>query len=86
MADSSGAIYLTGGYSHSSHPLDTDRFDPATGWTTGLEALSPPRWYLAGARGPDGNLYVVGGSLANTGGKPTGELQAYSPGCACWSN
>ncbi len=84
VADSSGSIYLVGGVADDYIVEQTLVFNPASGWTTAAD-LAPIRGQLAGALGPDGQIYVVGGYLGGEISVPTGALNAYSESCSCWT-
>jgi hypothetical protein len=88
IADATGAIYLVGGTSTNQLVTTTYLLAPTSGPTAGWSTVAPlpePRVGLAGALGPDGRLYVVGGDLGGPQSLATGALNAYSEACSCWT-
>lgn len=81
FAAGDGALYVFGGLDPPGAATgNVYRFLPASGWMA-LARLSP-RHALAGARGPDGLVYAIGG---NDGAAAIADVQRYSPVSARWA-
>ncbi|MBI2906179.1 MAG: prepilin-type N-terminal cleavage/methylation domain-containing protein [Chloroflexi bacterium] len=85
-----GRIYVFGGMNYSSDPIllnSLNIYDPtANTWSVGAP-LGQRRVYLAGALGPDGRIYAMGGadSYSITGGTVYSNVEAYDPAANTWS-
>ncbi len=85
--DAQGNIYVIGGSADQGVEPGTTavtRFDPATGTVTQVAPLPFALTGATAATGPDGRIYVFGGS-ENLDGIPLGSVESYDPGTNTWS-
>ena len=81
-------IYLFGGANTANQILNTvDVYDPATNTWASAAAMPTARCRLAAALGPDGKIYVVGGSTSSGLGLSgmTAVMEVYDPVANSWS-
>lgn len=81
VADAQGRIYAIGGSLTSGL---IHRFDPATSSWTSPTSLPHPRIFPAAALGPDGAIYVLGGT-ENSLGQMFGLVERYDPTADSWT-
>ncbi|MBI5865221.1 MAG: hypothetical protein HZB38_12070 [Planctomycetes bacterium] len=88
--DASGKIYVIGGYTSTVSGIVTystiDVFDPGAAtpnWST-IPSMPTARAGAAATFGPDGKLYVIGGSDGN-GAPIYSVVERYDPGTGTWS-
>ena len=76
-------MYAIGGTTNTGATSEVDAFDPATGTWSTVASLPEARAGAAAATGPDGRVYVLGGSDATF--HLTGTLQVYDPATGRWT-
>src|SRR5262249_964189 len=81
-----GRIYVFGGYAEEfggdGSSKTADVYDPATDSWAAIADMNLIRYSVAGALGPDGRIYAIGGSVGS--GAPT-SVEAYDPGTDTWT-
>jgi N-acetylneuraminic acid mutarotase len=84
-----GQIYVFGGATtHTGVPANgalstVEAYNPATNTWTTRASMPTPRYGLAAATGPDGQIYVFGGD--NTIGGDVSTVRAYNPATDSWT-
>lgn len=84
--DNSGRIYVIGGTVANSVATSlVDVFDPATSTWSTIEGVPTPRKGAGATFGPDGKIYVIGGT-DGPGGQKYNVVERYDPGTQAWES